>query len=322
MSRWIQFRYWLEWLGLQWLYFAIPLLPRRFAHAIGDLFGSLAFHLDRRGHDTAIENLTLAFGGEKDAKAIRRLACDSYRSFARTVIDLFWSRRLHEGNFTDFCEFEPEDLEAIERTRETGAIWVTPHYGNFEWLAFIMGFLGFRFTIVAQDFRNASLIETYKENRERSGHEVIPQRGAAMHLLESLEKGGHVAFLTDLTIKPGKAAALIECFGRKISATALHAKLAQLTGLPIIPGICIPQPDGRYLLKGFKPLEFGPDATEQSIAQACWDIFEPHIREHPAPWLWMYKHWRYLPEKAEVAYPSYAQSIPAFDKLVARMERG
>ena len=91
------------------------------------------------------------------------------------------------------------------------------------------------------------------------------------------------------------------------------------TGLPVIPAICIPRSNGTYLLRGFKPLNFGPDDNEQTIAQACWDIFEPFIRENPAPWLWMYKHWRYLPAGEENDYPGYANQHDGFDQLQERI---
>jgi Kdo2-lipid IVA lauroyltransferase/acyltransferase len=322
MSLWKKIRYKPEWLALQWLYFVIPLLPRRVAHLLSKALGSLAFLADKRGRSTAIENLTLVFGAERDEKAIRLLARDSYRSFAQTVIDQFWSSRLNRENYATFCELSVDDADLIERVRETGAIWVTPHYGNFEWIALVMGFRAYKFTIVAQDFRNPSLTETYKKNREVSGHEVIPQRGAIMRLLKNLKRGGHAAFLTDLTIQPSKPATIIECFGRKTCVTAIHAELMKRTGLPVIPGICIPRPDGTYLLRGFKALEFGPDDTEHSIAQACWDVFELIIREHPAPWLWMYKHWRFVPPSVELPYPSYARQSAAFDEVLERVERG
>ncbi|MDP4849666.1 MAG: hypothetical protein NWQ95_04890, partial [Verrucomicrobiales bacterium] len=140
MSLWKKIRYKLEWLALQWLYFVIPLLPRRVAHLLSKALGSLAFLADKRGRSTAIENLTLVFGAERDEKAIRLLARDSYRSFAQTVIDQFWSSRLNRENYATFCELSVDDADLIERVRETGAIWVTPHYGNFEWIALVMGF--------------------------------------------------------------------------------------------------------------------------------------------------------------------------------------
>src|SRR5882724_3714932 len=34
--------------------------------------------------------------------------------------------------------------------------------------------------------------------------------------------------------------------------------------------------------------------THQETAQACWNSFQPYVRKNPAPWLWMYEHWRYL----------------------------
>lgn len=319
MSTWKKIRYRLEWLGLQWLYFSIPLLPRRMAHGLSRGMGKLAFLADKRGRKTAIENLTLIFGEEKDEKEIRDLARESYCSFAQTVIDQFWSRRLTAENYPKYIELEAEDMEAVENARETGAIWVTPHYGNFEWIALFMGFRGYRFTIVAQDFKNKSLTEIYKKNREVSGHNVIAQRGAIMGLLKSLKRGGHAAFLTDLTIKPSKPATIIRCFGKMTCVTAIHAELMKRTGLTVIPGICIPRPDGTYLMRGFKPLSFGPDDTDQSIAQACWNVFEPVIRENPAPWLWMYKHWRYFPKGEEDAYPSYARKNEGFDQVRERI---
>ncbi|MEM1444412.1 MAG: hypothetical protein AAGF67_18850, partial [Verrucomicrobiota bacterium] len=162
-------RYKLEWLGLAWLYFVIPLLPRRVAHGLSRLLGSLAFLADKRGRETALENLTLVFGEEKSPEEIRNIARDSYRHFAQTVIDQFWSRRLNADNYETYCEVQPDDPEAVAEALETGAIWVTPHYGNFEWIALVMGFRGYKFTIVAQDFKNPSLTDIYKKNREVSG---------------------------------------------------------------------------------------------------------------------------------------------------------
>jgi hypothetical protein len=57
--------------------------------------------------------------------------------------------------------------------------------------------------------------------------------------------------------------------------------------------------------------------TLQQIAQVCWNSFESYVRESPAPWLWMYKHWRYQPRQPDRPYPYYAQSWKAFDRILA-----
>lgn len=310
-------RYKAEWLGLVILSALIPRLPNSWAHGLGVWLGDTAYRVDKRGRTIALENLKLIFGEEKPDSEIETVARDSYRSFAKTVIDQLRSSRLNRENYDEITILKSDHMDAIDAAKDTGAIWVTPHYSNFEWIALIMGFRDYKFTIVAQDFKNEALTDLYRQNREVSGHEVIPQKNALIKLLRTLKNRGHAAFLTDLTIKPSKAATVIECFGKKTCVTAIHAELQKRTGLPVIPGICVPLPDGRYEMRGYKPLQFGPDDNEQTIAQACWDVFEPVIRENPAPWLWMYKHWRYLPSRDEEdQYPSYARYSPRFEEMV------
>jgi hypothetical protein len=56
------------------------------------------------------------------------------------------------------------------------------------------------------------------------------------------------------------------------------------------------------------------------MAQACWDQFEPVVRKNPAPWLWMYKHFRYRPLAANLAaYPFYANISEDFER---RLDEG
>jgi len=209
--------------------------------------------------------------------------------------------------------------EEIASAKETGAIWVTPHYSNFEWTALVMGFQDYEFTIVAQDFKNPHLTDLFRRNREISGHQVIPQQRALLKLMRNLKNRGHAAFLTDLNIRPSKAATIINVFGHETSVTAIHAELMRRTGLPVIPGMAIPQDDGSYLIRGFPALKFDSEATDQEIAQTCWDAFEQIIRENPAPWLWMYKHWRYRPAEGGENYPEYARPNRDFEKMRARI---
>lgn len=315
-------RYRLEWLAFRALSFAIPCLPRGGAHRLGQAIGALAYLADYRGRGTALENLRCVYGDSKSKNERQVIARESFQSFARTVIDQFWSRRLTAENYLDYCDIEMDDPGAIERAKETGAIWVTPHYSNFEWIGLLMGFRGYRFMIVAQDFKNPLLTDIYRQNREVSGHQVIPQQGALFRLLRHLRGKGHAAFLTDLNIAPGRAATVIRCLGHQTCVTAIHAQLMRGAKLPVIPGICIPKPDGRYVMRGLKPLTFDSSMSDQAIAQACWDAFEPFIRENPAPWLWMYKHWRYQPAEGGERYPEYSRRSPKFDKLAASLLPG
>ena len=186
-----------------------------------------------------------------------------------------------------------------------------------------MGFRDFPFMIVMEAQKNPALTEIFIQRRSISGHQIILQEGAVIRLLKHLKKGGHAAFLTDLTIPPGKASTAIECFGLHTCVTAIHALLAQRTDLPVVPGYIEPLPNGTYTIHIFETLEIDKEATVQEIAQQCWNIFEPQVRKRPEFWLWMYKHWRYLPpgEEAGENYPQYANRKKGFDKMLKTLEK-
>ena len=74
-------------------------------------------------------------------------------------------------------------------------------------------------------------------------------------------------------------------------------------------------PEGRYRLVFHPPIEFPTGSSLREMAQACWDQFEPVVRANPAPWLWMYKHWRYRPlAPGPAAYPFYANPSLEFER--------
>lgn len=297
----------------------LPRLSRRSILLLSNAVGALACWLDFRGRATAHENLRAAFAKEGITRGqIARITLGSYQTFARTFFDLFWSLRLTRENYAQYLAVTFADSGSEAVAREKGAIWVTPHFGNFELVSLAMGFRGFAWTVVAQDFKNPALTTIFKRLREGSGHTIIPQEGAMLRLVKELKRKGHAALLTDLTIRPNKTAAVIDCFGLKTCVTTLHASLSRRLELPIIAGVCIPLPDGTYRVEAeahFDPADY---ASNASMAQAVWDRFERQIRKHPEAWMWMYKHWRYLPGlERDPAYPAYANPNRPFRDLLA-----
>jgi lauroyl/myristoyl acyltransferase len=138
-----------------------------------------------------------------------------------------------------------------------------------------------------------------------------------MRLYKVLRRKGRTALLVDLTVPPTQGAVAIDCFGLKASVTSAHAWLHERTSVPIVPAHCEPLPGGRYRLVFHPKITNTPRMTHQEIAQACWDSFEPYVRKNPAPWLWMYKHWRYRPANPDRPYPFYANFYRPFENMVA-----
>lgn len=312
-------RYRLEWFALTAAMSVGPLLPRRICYMLGRVLGTLGYLFDAKGRAVALANVECAFGNDFDAKQQRAIVRRSYCIFTTTLIDLLWSSRLNRENFGRYIEMANLERAKAESDNFRSAIAASIHYGNFEWMSLAWGFLGYPCDLVTERQKNSLLEPLMQRARKRSGHAAIPRKGAIMRLYKTLRRGGRAAILIDLTVRPTQSAVVIKCFGLETCVTLAHAWLHQRAGASIVPAHCEPLPGGRYRIVCHPRVEVSPGATATEIAQACWDAFEPVIRRDPAPWLWMYKHWRFQPETSERKYPFYANKAFQFEKLKRRL---
>src|ERR1044071_875524 len=314
-SHWKRIRYRLEWLGLVLATKLIPLCSRRACYQIAQVAGALLSIVDRHRYQVALSNLEVAFGDRFSPKERRKIARESFQHFGRTMVDLLWSPRLSQENFSQYIDLENFEETARDTGPQRSLMIACYHYSNFEWLSLACGFLDLKGTIISQEFKNSSLDPIFKRLREQSGHELVPRERGITRLYKVLRRKGRTALLVDLTVPPTQGAVAIECFGLKTCVTSAHAWLNEHTAVPVIPAHCEPLPDGRYRLVFHRKIDNAREVTHQQFAQACWNSFEPYVRKNPAPWLWMYKHWRYRPSDAARSYPFYANVEPRFDKL-------
>lgn len=310
----IRFR--IEYAGLLLASRLIPLLPLSALRALSRLAGRLLFAFDRRGRAIAMENLRLVFGGEKSEAELRKIARRSAAHFARTMLELFWARNFTADNYRDCMIMEGWEQARALNAKHKGGIFVCLHYGNFEWLSIAGAFERLPGCIVTQQFENPLLGPVFDNLRSISGHRIIQQQRSMLVTLKHLKGGGNIGVLIDLQLHPKLPSVPVRCLDRWLPVTKLHAMLQQRTGLPIIPIESVPLPDGRYRTIAHDPIYFPPDVTEREIAQQCWDFFEPQVRRQPEAWLWAYKHWRFVPKDADVAYPSYAVRRDSFDRML------
>jgi len=127
------------------------------------------------------------------------------------------------------------------------------------------------------------------------------------HVLDTMNGCPAASMVVELHRLSGNATGLVKSFALNADGRCGDGPLLDAAAMAA----------GRYRLVFHPTIETTETATLQQIAQACWDSFEPYVRKTPAPWLWMYKHWRYKPSHPDRPYPSYSQSWKAFDRLVA-----
>jgi KDO2-lipid IV(A) lauroyltransferase len=315
---WKRLRHRFEWFWLVVATKLVPTLPRKVCFNLANFLGWCFAKLDFPGREVALSNLEAAFANELSPWQREQIADQSYQCLTRTMVDLLWSPRLTQKNFRRWFEIVGLHEAMAQIGPNQSCIFATTHYGNFEWAAKAMGLSGFPLLILAQEFKNSLLDPIIASLRRHSGHAVTSREGGIIRMFKALKRGQHVAILSDLTLRPTQPSVTIDCFGMKTCVTYAHAWLHKKTGAPIVPLHCEQLPGGRCRLVVQRKLDIPRDANETEIAQACWDRFEPLIRHKPAPWLWMYKQWRYKPSKTDRVYPFYSNTSYYFDQLLAQ----
>lgn len=316
-SLWKRARYKIEWAGVSLAALLLPRLPRKVLHMLADFCGLVFYYLDGASRRVALANLEVAFGDQYSLVERKKIARKSAKNLARTFFDLFWVSNLTSENWREHIDAEQgERFLTVPREAGVGAIFLCHHFGNWEWLVQVAGFVGAEVVFVAQEFKNGLLDDVFRRLREHSGCRQVQRVGALVRLVKALKSGVSTGMLTDLTVPPGKSSVVIEAFGMKTCVTSAPAAMRRKLGCPIMPSVSLPCVNGRLRTVHLKPIEFAAEASDADVMQACWDALEPYIRERPELWLWFYKHWRYRPAKTDRPYPFYANESAKFEKIL------
>jgi Kdo2-lipid IVA lauroyltransferase/acyltransferase len=307
-------RYWLEFVGLATTTRLIPLIPLSVLRWVVWAVSWPVFYLDRRSKRVALANLEAAFGDRYTPSERERIARKSMQLFGQTSLELFWSPRINQSNFSSYLRWQDEEVfqRILQMKGDGPVIGLTVHFGNFEWGNLLFAFRGLDGYVLMQRFQNDRLTGLFQKLRESSGQKLVTQEKSMLKFFKLLKQGSNVGMLTDLTLKISEPGVLINTFGFWMWTTGMHGLLQSRTGVPILPFVTVPARKG-YDVRLLEPIEFSPHATPEEIAQTCWDRFEPVIREHPELWLWAYKHWRYRPPIDGDRYPFYANRNEFFD---------
>lgn len=312
------FRQRLEYWGISLGVSLVTRLPHAALAPLAQVLGFLGYYVDVRGAAVARANIKAAFGDEVTPARVRQIARGSFQTFARTMLELFWSPNLNQKLTEELGFWNRHDLAEPDNNPEDSAIYVCLHFSNFEWLGQFGAYTVYHGPFIAQKLKNPLLGPIFDGLRASTGNYVIPQERAMIKMFKHLRSGGKFSMVGDLTVDPKEGGVLIDVFnGLKMSISPMPAALALRTGAKVVPSECLLEPDGRYRMVCHPSLKFPEGTTEEQITQMCWDALEPSIRRHPEMWLWSYKHWRFKPsDDTARRYPFYANTAKRFDRLI------
>ena len=203
----------------------LSFLPLKSHHVIGDFVGKILYAFNNRTRKITDTNLTLCFPNltslEHDS-----LLRQTLKENAKTLLESFWLWRHPHQSIND-CLGKITNSHLLERANNsnTGTIFVTPHFGSWEFIGLLTASQSNLLILYAPP--KSSLIEKLScEGRSGTGGKVISTESLNIKMLiKHLKNGGSVGILPD-QVPEGNGGEYSPFFGRLAYTGTLVSKLA------------------------------------------------------------------------------------------------
>ncbi|RXK84959.1 lipid A biosynthesis acyltransferase [Chlorobaculum sp. 24CR] len=269
-------------------------LNRQQARRLGAFVGDFLHRILGLRRALVYRNLSLTFP-EKSPEEIRRIATAMYRNVASTFLEVMRLPLIRtREDAAALVDIEGDAaFRAWQRSGETGAVFISAHYGNWELMAMAFGLMIHPVTIIVKRLRNRVIDTKMNEYRTMRGNRIVYPAQSVREGLRLLQKGGTLAILGDQS-DPDEAN-FDEFLGRR--ATILHgaAFFALRAKVPMFMPICTSNGDGRYTITvstiDTSDLTFNKEDIA-TLAVRYTRAIEAEIRRRPEEWFWLHNRWK------------------------------
>lgn len=272
----------------------VKVIPRQWAFSFLKAVGWLVYLSIPRFRNKTIENLRIAFGGEKDDAEMKRMAKRVFLNLGRNAADAIRLQKFTPHNIDRYVK--AIGLENIDKAlrKGRGVLAITGHIGNWELLGAYLALKGYPLNVVSARLYDHRLNKIVVETRERAGLRNITRGSGTREILRALKRGEIVGILIDQDTRV--EGTFVEFFGRKAFTPIGPVLLAMKTGAALIPLAIHMKEDNTHLItvKEEMPLELTGDLQNDIVinTQRCTREIENFIRQDPTQWVWMHDRWK------------------------------
>lgn len=270
-ASWRQCRYFGAWLGM-------------FFH------GALPFR-----KKVSIRNLRLAFPHLSETQA-NRLARRASQNASMTFCEFLHLKNATEQEIREYTIVEGVENVFGAMQKGKGVLLETAHLGNWEVLG-ARAALEFPLTVIARPRSNQAIHNHIETVRGSVGVSVISRFDTGRAPLKVLRANQALGILPDQYEKDGL---LLPFFGQPTRVVSALARLAILSGAPVVPAFGIRREpwlsDGRIITRSYPMFEIDKgDDREAGVIEGTKRVLyelEKIMTAYPDQWLWMHRRWR------------------------------
>lgn len=273
------------------------LLPFHLAVRIGAFLGRLYYRLDRRHRLITLDNLKQSFRETRSEAELTRIALNTYQNLGRSIVEACLLPGMSPLRIKELTDVEGIEHYFAARDQRKGVMFLSAHFGNWEWLGTVLPIYGAVMHVVARPIDNPYLDRLVQGWRSQYGNIILDKRTETGGIIQLLREGATLGFLLDQNVKRKKAL-FVDYFGRPAATNKGMATIALRTGAPVIP-LFIVRKKERHKVIFEKPLTLPRTGSLKKDLMEVTALFtrkiEEYVRRYPDHWFWVHRRWKTRP---------------------------
>lgn len=293
---------------LKSLAFIIGHLPLGVSFFLGNILGSLAYRLDKKRRNIALENIKRAYGSAVSQERAEEIAEKSLICLATMFFEFLRMPWLKKEELNKY--FECEGIENLQNAllRKKGVIMLAAHLGNWEYIGAFFGLSGYTLDAVVRDADSPLFDEFIRWARTRCGNIMVSKNRAMRRLMKRLNDNGIAIVLLDQNVAQAEGV-FVDFFGAPACTNKGPALLASATGAAVVPAFILRNGRGhRVIIKPEIPIANTGNKERDAIenTRRFTKAIEDMIRQRPEEWFWVHRRWKTRPPEEEKNEPPAA----------------
>ena len=263
------------------------LVPLPFWYWLSVPISDIFYALWKSKRVTARRNHARILGRPPDDPLVKQMAHRTFRQFGRYIAELASVQGWSLDAVRDRIDIEGDEHFGEAKAYGKGVIFTSAHMGSVEVASTLVLLKGFKITSVMERLSPKMLMDWVITCRAKMGVELLPTTRSGMRLVRRLRHGEMVALVVDIGMSGGDGVK-VPFFGHETVFPAGPARLARLSGAPVVFGWAARRRGGRYLAHISAPIlsnrDLDPDEDTLQITRRIVSEFEEAVRRYPEQW--------------------------------------
>ncbi|MFC1567275.1 lysophospholipid acyltransferase family protein [Thermodesulfobacteriota bacterium] len=282
---------------IEMLFRLLGLIPHKWTLRLGNCLGHFLYQVDKKHREIVLNNLTRAFGREKNRYEIKMLGKQVFKNAFQIVFEIGRSLNLDEKRLMEHFSIEGRSHIKNAYEKGQGVLVLTGHFGNWELLSVIGAMLAYPLSVLYRPLDFKPLDRFFIKLRARFGGKLIPLKRSMFAILKSLGRGEMVVLLMDQNVDWYEGV-FVDFMGYRACTNKGLALLALKTRAPVIP-VFVVRENGGFTAKFLPeiPLKITGDTTRdvEDNTQKYNQVIESFLRQYPDQWFWFHQRWKTRP---------------------------